>query len=181
MMSITIRLATHADVPILQSLIPLSVRELSAKYYNAVQIEAAILHIFGVDTQLIDDGTYFVAETDGVLVGCGGWSKRRTLFGGDQLKIEPDALLNPAVDAARIRAFFVHPNWARQGIGRKIIAACESAIRVEGFQTIELMATLPGEPLYAAMGYVVTQSLEIPMPNGATLPAKQMVKHITAS
>lgn len=175
-MSLEVRLATEGDVPRLCQLIPDSARALSNGYYTERQIESAIAHIFGVDSQLIADGTYFVVTDDEVIVGCGGWSKRRTLYGGDQMKGEVDDLLDPATDAARIRAFFVDPNWARRGIGRRIIEACEAAARREGFQRMELGATLPGEPLYAAMGYAVTERFEIPMPDGEVLPAAHMVK-----
>lgn len=176
-MPFTLRLADHSDVSALQQLIPLSVRELSREVYTTDQIESAIVHIFGVDTQLIDDQTYFVVEASGVMVGCGGWSKRKTLFGGDQTKATTvDSLLDPAIDAARIRAFFVHPDWKRQGIGRLIITACESAAMQAGFRRFELVATLPGEPLYAAMGYCVTNRFEIPMPDGNSLPASRMIK-----
>lgn len=176
-MSFALRLALHSDVSALQELIPRSVRELSREVYTTDQIESAIVHIFGVDTQLIDDQTYFVVEASSVMVGCGGWSKRKTLFGGDQTKAATvDSLLDPAVDAARIRAFFVHPDWKRQGIGRLIINACESAAIEAGFRRFELVATLPGEPLYAATGYCVTNRFEIPMPDGNSLPASRMIK-----
>ncbi len=177
-MSLVVRVATEGDVPRLSQLIPDSARALSNGYYTERQIESAIAHIFGVDSQLIADGTYFVVTDDEVIVGCGGWSKRRTLYGGDQMKGEVDDLLDPATDAARIRAFFVDPNWARRGIGRRIIEACEAAARREGFQRMELGATLPGEPLYAAMGYTVTRRFDIPMPDGEVLPAAHMVKSL---
>ena len=116
-----------------------------------------------MDTQLIADKTYYIAEAEGQVVGCGGWSKRKTLYGGDQMKAEQDPLLDPKEDAGRIRAFFIHPNWARKGIGRRIIEACEEAAKADGFTKMELGATLPGEPLYAALGYEVTDRFEIPM------------------
>ncbi|MBK8025472.1 MAG: GNAT family N-acetyltransferase [Chloroflexi bacterium] len=125
---------------------------------------------------LIADGTYYVAVAEDRVVGCGGWSKRKTLFGGDQMKAAEDNLLDPAVDAARIRAFFVHPDWARRGIGRRIIELCEEAARQQGFTRAELVATLPGEPLYASMGYEVTRRFDIPMPGGEVLPAASMVR-----
>jgi GNAT superfamily N-acetyltransferase len=175
-MSIMFRLATEDDVTSLQCLIPESARALSSGYYTERQVESAIVHIFGVDSQLINDGTYYVATADGVIVGCGGWSRRRTLYGGDQMKGDVDDLLDPTHDAARIRAFFVHPDWARRGIGRRIIEVCEVAARMEGFGSIELGATLPGEPLYAAMGYTVTERFEIAMPDGESLPGAHMVK-----
>lgn len=177
-MSYVVRVATERDVPSLQRLIPASVRALSAGYYSNRQIESALVHIFGVDSQLIADDTYYAAVAGEEIVGCGGWSKRRTLYGGDQMKGEADPLLDPARDAARIRAFFVHPDWARRGIGRRIIEACEAAAREEGFLRVELGATLPGEPLYAAMGYTVTDRFDIAMPDGESLPAAHMVKSL---
>src|SRR5215813_7455138 len=123
-----IRKGTFADIPQLERLIPESARRLSSGYYTPEQIEGAITHVFGVDSQLIIDETYFVAEIDGQLVGCGGWSKRKTLYGGDQMKRPgDDPLLDPKTEPARIRAFFVHPDWARRGIGGRIIAECETA------------------------------------------------------
>jgi GNAT superfamily N-acetyltransferase len=175
-MEITIRVAVMDDVPALQKLIPHSARELSKGFYTPQQIESAIKYIFGVDTQLISDKTYYVAEVAGQMVGCGGWSKRKTMFGGDQMKAEQDLMLDPKADAGRIRAFFTHPAWARKGIGRRIIQACEEAAKAEGFTRLELVATLPGEPLYAAMGYKVTERMDIPMSDGITLPAAHMKK-----
>jgi GNAT superfamily N-acetyltransferase len=175
-MDIDLRLATAEDVPAIRELIPLSVRALSENYYTPDQIESALAHVFGVDTQLINDGTYFVAESEGQLVGAGGWSKRQTLYGGDQTKAQSDPLLDPTQHAARIRAFYVHPGWARRGIGRRIIQACEDAARNAGFTRIELGSTLPGEPLYTAMGYTVTEWFDIPLPDGEALPAARMYK-----
>lgn len=177
-MKIDIRLATTEDIPMLKELIPLSARELSKGFYTPQQTESAIQYIFGVDTQLIADKTYYVAEADGQVVGCGGWSKRKTLYGGDQMKAEVDPLLDPGEDAGRIRAFFIHPNWARRGVGRRIIEACEEAAKADGFTKMELGATLPGEPLYAALGYVVTDRFEIPMGDGTTLPCAHMKKEL---
>jgi N-acetylglutamate synthase-like GNAT family acetyltransferase len=177
-MDITIRLAEMDDVPALKELIPLSARELSKGYYTSEQTESMIKYIIGVDTQLIIDQTYYVAEADGQIVGCGGWSKRKTLYGGDQIKEQEDPLLDPKVDAGHIRAFFVHPQWTRRGIGRRIILACEAAARAEGFTRMDLGATLPGEPLYAAMGYVATERFEIPTADGNSIPAAQMQKQL---
>lgn len=177
-MEIEIRLATHEDIPVLQALIPLSVRALSTGYYSSSQVEAALVHIFGVDSQLISDQTYYAAVAGEEIVGCGGWSKRKTLFGGDQMKVNEDNLLDPVLEAARIRAFFVHPQWTRRGIGKRIILACERAAIEAGFRAMELVATLPGEPLYAALGYRVTRRFDVPMPGGEVLPVAQMVKHL---
>lgn len=175
-MALVLRPATEDDVSGLNVLIPESARALSAGFYTDRQIESALVHIFGVDSQLIADGTCYAATDDGRLVGCGGWSRRRTLFGGDQMKNAIDELLDPAREAARIRAFFVHPGWKRRGIGRRLIDQCEAAARVQWFREMELMATLPGEPLYAAMGYAVTSRHDIAMPDGEVLPAARMVK-----
>jgi GNAT superfamily N-acetyltransferase len=134
--------------------------------------------VFGVDKQLIRDGTYFVVEHDSQVVGCGGWSKRRSLYGGDRGRAGEDALLDPQRDPARIRAFFVHPAWARRGIGRSILIACDSAIRTAGFFSIELVATLAGEPLYTAGGYSPIERYEIDLAEGLRLPAVRMSKHL---
>lgn len=176
-MVIELRLATMEDVPALKELIPASVRALSQNHYTPDQIEAAIAEIFGVDTQLISDGTYFLAESAGHIVGCGGWSKRQTLFGSDAAKsATSDGLLDPAKDAARVRAFYVHPNWARRGIGRQVLQRCEDAARRAGFTKLELVATLPGEPLYRALGYVVIEPTVLPMSKGRSLAAYRMGK-----
>ncbi len=139
-------------------------------------MQAALGPVFGVDRQLISDGTYFVVEAQNEIVGCGGWSKRSSLFGGDGARIAPDPELNPARDAARIRAFFVHPDSARRGIARSILAAAERAIREAGFFKVDIVATLSGEPLYAAFGYHVVERYEIPLRDGLKLPAVRMAK-----
>ena len=176
-----LRRAEHHDVNSLRQLIATSARALSAGYYSPRQIETAITSVFGVDRQLIDDGTYFVAEIDGALVGCGGWSKRKTLFGGDQYAFREDSPLDPQVDPARIRAFFVHPQFARRGIGRAIVARCERAAREARFSRLDLVATLPGEPLYRACGYCVVDRIEIPLPDGSGLLAARMSRSIIAA
>jgi GNAT superfamily N-acetyltransferase len=150
---IAVRAATFDELNQIQDLIVVSARELSCHYYSDRQIEAAIAHVFGVDTTLIADGTYFVAEAAGVMQGCGGWSKRRTLFGGDQYQSRDSALSDPAVDSAKIRAFFVHPRFARSGIGRALLAKCEAEARAAGYKSAELMSTLPGVSFYHACGY----------------------------
>ncbi|MEO6981006.1 MAG: GNAT family N-acetyltransferase [Mucilaginibacter sp.] len=175
-MPLSTRLATQRDIPQLNELIALSVRGLSTGYYTPNQIESAIKYIFGIDTQLIIDSTYYIAEKDGVLVGCGGWSKRNALYGGDQHKEIEDPLLNPATDAARIRAFFVHPDYARQGIGRLIMNVCENAAKSNGFTTFELGATLPGVPLYEVMGYQAIERIDAPLANGEVLGIVKMKK-----
>jgi N-acetylglutamate synthase-like GNAT family acetyltransferase len=173
---VSIRLARGDDIEVLEVLIPLSVRLLQAPFYSSAQIEASIGPVFGVDRQLISDGTYFVAEHSGQVVGCGGWSRRRAVFGGDRERAAEDAVLHPPDDPARIRAFFVHPDWARRGIGRSILAASESALRAAGFRDVVLVATLAGESLYASFGYSVAERYEAPLAGGLTLPVVRMVK-----
>ena len=174
------RLARDEDVAELERLIPLSVRALQAAYYSAAQMEAALGPVFGVDRQLIRDGTYFVVEEEGQIVGCGGWSKRRSLYGGDAHRAEPDSELDPTRDAARVRAFFVHPSWARRGIGRSIMMACERAILEAGFRTVDIVATLAGEPLYASFGYTMAERYEIAMRDGLRLPVVRMTRSFGA-
>lgn len=175
-----IRKATLQDIPVLRRLIPESARALSAGYYTPQQIEGAIVHVFGVDTQLITDGTYFVAEIEGRIVGCGGWSKRKTLYGGDQMKpAVEDSVLDARREPARIRAMFVDPGWARRGIGRRIIETCEQEARDAGFSELELIATLPGEPLYKVMGYEVIGRFEIALPGDVMIPLSRMRKNIS--
>ncbi len=171
---IQIRLAAESDLPALRELIPLSARALSRGYYSAEQTESAIRYVFGPDSRLIADRTYFAAEEDGTLAGCGGWSRRRTLFGGDQMKAEEDPLLDPATEAARIRAFFVHPAFARRGVGSAVLGACMGAARAAGFRRMELASTLPGVPLYEAFGFEKRESIEVPMPDGVVLPVIRM-------
>jgi N-acetylglutamate synthase-like GNAT family acetyltransferase len=170
------RLAEKIDIPALEELIPLSVRVLQAPHHSPAQMEAALGPVFAVDRQLIHDRTYFVVERNGVIVGCGGWSRRRSLYGAVAVKEQEDDLLDPSRDASRIRAFFVHPDWARRGIGRSIMIACERAIREAGFRRTVLVATLSGEPLYASFGYAVLERYEIPIPGGLSLPAVRMGK-----
>jgi len=174
--ALSIRLAREDDIQTLQALIPLSVRVLQAPFYSSAQMEAALGPVFGVDRQLISDGTCFIVEHSGQVVGCGGWSRRRAVFGGDRTRAAGDAAIDPAHDPARIRAFFVHPDWARRGIGRSILSACESAIRAAGFRDAILVATLAGEPLYASFGYSVAERYEVPLSAGLTLPVVRMVK-----
>jgi GNAT superfamily N-acetyltransferase len=174
--TLALRNAIPSDVPALTALIDLSVRELQKQDYTQAQIDGALGSVFGVDTQLVDDGTYFVVEAQGVPVGCGGWSKRKTLYGGDQWVAREDSLLDPRRDAAKIRAFFVHPQWARRGIGTMILDACEKAGLAAGFTRFEMGATLTGVPLYRARGYVELEPLDVPLHNGETLPIIRMVK-----
>ena len=157
------------DIPVLTQLIARSACSLSQGYYSQTETESAIRHVFGVDSALIADGSYFVAESRGVIVGCGGWSYRQSLYGGDQRRIGPPDLLDPRRDAARIRAFFVAPEAARQGVGRRLFDACVKAAADAGFGSLELMATLPGVPFYAALGFVVVEPVTDLLPDGITL------------
>jgi GNAT superfamily N-acetyltransferase len=177
-MSLHIRPATFDDIPPLTGLIAASVRGLSTGYYTDEQIESSIKYIFGVDTQLLLDSTYYVVESDGRTAACGGWSKRKTLYGGDQHKSHADPLLDPATDAARIRAFFVHPDFARQGIGRMLINFCEAEAMKNGFTRVELGATLPGVPLYTAMGYKAIHTEQVTMSDGVQMPVTKMYRDI---
>ena len=172
-----IRPATMEDVPRLQELIPLSVRNLRTGY-SSEQVEAALGNALGVDTQLVRDGTYFVVEAGTEVVGCGGWSRRKTLYGSDHVHAEAkdDSWLDPRTDPARIRAFFVHPQWARRGIGSLILQTCEAEAMRRGFSRLELASTLPGEPLYRAHGYTEVERFEVPLTGGLGLPVIRMVK-----
>jgi GNAT superfamily N-acetyltransferase len=153
-MAITLRKAALSDVPRIEALIARSARGLSTNDYRPSQVEAALRAAFGVDTQLLADQTYFVAEEDGRLVGCGGWSFRATLFGSDARANRDSSHLDPLTQAAKIRAFFVDPASARRGIGTLLLERCENEARAHGFLQVELMATLPGVKLYAARGYI---------------------------
>jgi GNAT superfamily N-acetyltransferase len=160
-MPLSIRAAKPDDVPALDALIAASARILSRGFYDEAQSEAAIKHVFGVDSVLVGDGSYFIAESDANLAGCGGWSKRATLFGGDRYAVRQSGLLNPVTQPAKIRAFFVHPSFARCGVGTALLKTSEVAAMVAGFSSAELMATLPGAPFYAAHGYVPTGEHEL--------------------
>lgn len=164
-----IRGAIPADIPMLEALIARSARGLALGDYTARQIEAALGTAFGVDSELIGDGTYFVVEVGGAPAACGGWSRRATMFGADGQPGRTSTLLSPATDAARIRAFFVDPAFARRGIGRALLAHCEAAARAEGFRAATLMATLPGIRLYAAAGYAPIERVVHPLPGGETI------------
>lgn len=190
-MNVRIRKAVPEDVPVLNALIEMSVRKLQAKDYTTAQMEGALKTVFGVDSQLIADGTYLVAEVKAsepessgaprgkegwMIVGCGGWSKRKTLYGGDAWTAREDSLLDPRRDAAKIRAFFIHPDWARRGIGSMILEACENAAKADGFTSYEMGATLTGAKLFGAKGYVEVENIEIPLNNGESLPVIHMRK-----
>ena len=180
--NLRLRKAVAADVARLQEVIEASVRGLQAADYSPAQIDGALKSVYGVDSQLIADGTYFVAEIAEPntgrmhIVGCGGWSKRKTLYGGDQFAAREDSLLDPSRDAAKIRAFFVHPNWARHGIGTMILEACENAATEAGFSRFEMGATLSGVPFYRARGYAEVENQSAPLSNGEVLPIVRMAK-----
>lgn len=176
-MEFELRKALMSDVPAIKSLIRQSVRGLSRDVYSERQIELSIESVFGVDVELITDSTYFVAEARGVLVGCGGWSKRKTLYGASTYQESRDSeLLDPAVDPAKIRAFFIHPRWARKGIGTLILEACESEALSLGFEKAEMMATLPGVKLYTRRGYSGTEETAVPIGDGQHIICVKMSK-----
>ena len=177
------RHAVPGDIPLLTDLIEKSVRELQAADYSAEQLEGSVGFLFSVDSQLISDCTYFVAEMtipDGerAIVGCGGWSNRKTLFGGDHAPSREGELLDPQKHAAKIRAIFVHPRWANRGVGSKILAVCETAAAASGFTRFEMGSTLTGARLYGRRGYAECGRIEIPLPNGASFPILLMAKKI---
>lgn len=176
-----VRLATDADVPALHALIEASVRVLQAGDYTPAQIEGALGTVLGLDTQLIKDQTYFAieaVEASGrkVIAACGGWSKRKTLFGSDHAAIREPELLDPKTDAAKIRAFFVHPDWARRGLGTLLLETCENAAKAAGFTRFEMGSTLTGVPLYKLRGYQVIEPISVPLRNGESLPVIRMAK-----
>jgi N-acetylglutamate synthase-like GNAT family acetyltransferase len=175
-----IRVATAEDVPVLRELIDLSVRGLQSSDYTTKQIDSALRTVFGVDSQLISDGTHLVAEAvineSPVIVGCGGWSMRKTLYGGDGYKDRQDDFLDPRHDAAKIRSFFIHPDWARHGVGSMILDACEAAARAAGFTRFEMAATLTGVKLFRKRGYVALEQIDLPLENGLFLRVVRMSK-----
>ena len=197
-LEIRIRKAVAAEIPVLRELIEASVRELQAEDYTPAQMEGADEAVVGVDSQLIADGTYLVAEarmveekpnvakagegrisgSEWALAGCGGWSKRKTLYGSDLWSGREDTLLDPKRDAAKIRAFFIHPAWARRGVGSKILDACEAGAREAGFTSFEMGATLTGAKLFGTRGYVAVDKIEVPLNNGLTLPVIHMAKRV---
>jgi len=176
--TIILRFATEADIGALQSLIEASVRGLQANDYTPAQIDGALGTVLGIDTQLIADRTYFVAESvdNKRLAGCGGWSKRKTLFGADSGPGREPELLDPAIDAAKVRAIFVHPDFARQGLGSLILDTVENAARAAGFHRFEMGSTLTGVPLYRLKGYIEVETIVVPLRNGHTLPVVKMAK-----
>ena len=174
-----VRPAVFADAPVIQRLIAASARALSRGDYSEAQVEAALGTTFGLDAQLVADGTYFVAEAKGEIVGCGGWSRRRALFGANARVDAAAEALDPARDAARIRAFFVRPDWARRGVARALLAACEEAAGQHGFRTVELVATLPGHRFYRSAGYVGDERRTYPLRDGITIEFIPMKKDLS--
>lgn len=178
-MSYTIRPVSYFEIPSLEMLIADSARGLSGDDYTPEQIETAITYIFGVDSELVNDGTYFaVVDESGAYLACGGWSKRRTLFGGDHYAGRKSGLLDPKKDAAKIRAFFVHPDHARKGVGKALLEHCEAEALRHGFTEAELMATLPGVKLYGRYGYVGDAVQRFKQLNGVEVPFVPMKKKL---
>lgn len=175
-MTLTHRLARRDDLGALKALMDAAISELQKPFLDQRQIESSRA-IMGLDTLLIDDGTYFIVEADGQLAGCGGWSRRATLYGGDQTPGRSAALLDPTRDAARIRAMYTHPQHARQGVGRLILSLCEEAASAEGFKRMELMATMSGEPLYRACGYEPIEAVSDDR-GGVAVPLLRMGKSL---
>jgi GNAT superfamily N-acetyltransferase len=154
-----------------------SIRTLIGAYLDPARVEASF-EFMGVDTQLIEDGTYFVVESEGRIAGCGGWSRRATLFGGDHSAGRDARYLDPATEPARVRAMYTHPDFARRGIGRMVLSLCEAAAARDGFRSLELVATVAGEPLYTACGYSVIERIEVPTSQAVTVPCARMAKDI---
>lgn len=179
-MSYRVRTAHHDDIPVLEDLIARSAHGLSIGDYTPEQVAGALEGAFGVDTQLIDDGTYFVIEHDGTgtIVACGGWSYRATLFGGDAHAERDAGVLDPQSDAAKIRAFFVDPAHARRGLGRRLLEHCEERAKARGFRALELMSTLPGQRLYAACGFVAGDSVDHDLGQGQSIRFVPMRKQL---
>ncbi|HWD26438.1 MAG TPA: GNAT family N-acetyltransferase [Rhizomicrobium sp.] len=177
MSPLTHRLATRDDVATLKPLMHAAIGEL-LKPFLTPEVVAASYSVMGLDTQLIDDGTYFVVESDGVIAGCGGWSRRATLFGGDHSAGRDAALLDPAKDAARVRAMYTGPRFTRRGVGRLVLSLCEAAAAREGFKRVELAATMAGVPLYRACGYEDIAPFESDTPSGVRVPLIRMGKKI---
>jgi GNAT superfamily N-acetyltransferase len=173
----THRVAQPSDIPALKSLMNAAIGELQRGFLTPQEIEASRF-VMGLDTQLIEDGTYFIVESETRIAGCGGWSRRATLFGGDHSAGRSDAFLDPAKDAARVRAMYTHPDFARRGVGRMILELCERAAAADGFSRLEMGATLAGEPLYRACGYEVIERLDTDTPLGVRVPILRMGKSI---
>lgn len=174
----TIRLAQASEKAVLDDLIARSGVGLSVGFYTEEQAAAVTREVFGVDSALVADGTYFAIEDGAAVVACGGWSRRAVDFGGDHAKSGTDRLLDPATEPARIRAFFVDPSMARRGLGSLMMKACMEAAMDAGFKALELVSTMPGEPLYAAHGFRVLERIELPLSDGVKIPLARMRKEI---
>lgn len=173
-----IRTATAADLPDIERVMRASMADLGAKFYDARQTASAVAFIAVADPQIVADGTYFVVEDEGEVVACGGWSRRKKLFTGTSAQEAAEGWLDPATEPARIRAMFVLPGHARRGIGRLIVERAEAEARAAGFATCELMATLPGVPLYEACGYEPLERVEIELPDGVRLECLRMLRRL---
>lgn len=175
--TLTHRLATERDRPAMQALVTAAIDELQRPFLDPAQI-AASHQVMGIDSQLIADGTYFVVEADGRLAGCGGWSRRAALIGGDHTaELGDQSHVDPASNPAKVRAMYTHPDFARRGVGRMILARCEAAAAAEGFDELELMATMAGRPLYAAAGFVDVKPATVDA-DGIAIPVVIMRKSI---
>jgi len=174
----TFRLARLDDEGAIDALMKLSTRRLFPLFYDARQTESCVRYVASVDRALLEDGTYFVGEDDGDFVACGGWSRRDRLYTGSGEGEDDARLLDPASEAARVRAMFVHPDRTRRGLGTRILELCEDAATAEGFTQLALMATLPGVPLYERYGFELVEEVEIPLPDGVLIGGARMVKAI---
>lgn len=178
-MTISVRLAVADDVPALVPLMQAAIEQLQRGYLDDAQIESSKA-IMGIDRQLIEDGTYFVVEIDGAIAGCGGWSRRATMYGGDHSAGRNASLLDPSTDPARVRAMYTHPAYARRGVGRLVLETCEAAAAAEGFTTLELMATRSGRPLYESFGFEPIEDVE-DATGGVAVPITRMRKRVAPS
>lgn len=175
----SLRPALESDKAALNELIALSGVELSAGFYTDEQAQAITREVYGVDSSLISDGTFYAVESDGVIIACGGWGKRAVDCGGDHAKTGTDRLLDPVSEPARIRAFFVHPGMARRGLGAMLLDHCTSEARRAGFMALELMSTMPGEPLYLKYGFQPLERIDMPLSGGVTVALTRMQKEIS--
>lgn len=172
-----LRIATRDDIPAIETLMAASMAALLPKFLDEKQVERSS-ESMGVDTLLVDDGTYFLVYVDDTLAGCGGWSRRRTLYGGNHTSGRDDQLADPATEPAKIRAMYTHPDFTRRGIGRFLLEAGENAARAEGFKSMEMGSTAPGRPLYEACGYVLIEDLSQPSEDGTVVPILRMRKEL---
>jgi GNAT superfamily N-acetyltransferase len=173
-----LRPAQEVDMPVLRDLIERSAAALSVGFYTQQQVASVTREVFGVDSQLVADATYYAIETDGAIVACGGWGRRSTSFGGDQAKSEPERLLDPATEPAKIRAFFVDPRWARRGLGSMLMTHCAAQAAAAGFGTLELVSTMPGEPLYRALGFAEVERFDLVLGGGVRVPVSRMRRQV---